>query len=84
MPNSDIADDNKYSVYRNGIRGGGVLIMIKKSIWSKDRSDWLSTDERNNKIAVAQLRPTTSRKIATITAYSNSLHVHNSLKKTLI
>ena len=72
VPNSSFSDGNIYSIYRNdrgSTRGGGVLLMIKKSIWSKDRTDWLSPDPNNNEITMAEIRPSPGRKIATITAY---------------
>ena len=47
IPNTEFADEDLYAVYRKdrtGIRGGGVLILVKKSIWSKERPDLESQD----------------------------------------
>jgi len=73
IPNSEFADEKVYSVYRKDrtedIRGGGALLMIKKTLWSRDRKEWLSVDPHNNEITAAELRPTTNRSIGVISAY---------------
>ena len=72
IPNSEFADGDIYAVYRKDrtdIRGGGVLILVKKSIWSKERTDLESPDPNNNEIKIAEIKPTPSRSIAAITAY---------------
>jgi len=72
VPDSDICD-SKYLLYRKDrgapTTGGGVLIMIKKSIWSKERPEWESQDPQNNEITCAEIRPNKDRSIAIITAY---------------
>ena len=72
IPNSEFADEDLYAVYRKDrtdIRGGGVLILVRKTIWSKERKDLESQDPNNNEIKVAEIKPTNSRPIAAITAY---------------
>jgi len=73
IPNSEFADLDDYVVYRKDrqedIQGGGVLIMVKKSIWSKEHPEWESKDTHNNEITAAEVRPNKTRKIGIITAY---------------
>jgi exonuclease III len=72
MPDSLFVDETKYSVYRKDrgdAQGGGVFILISKTIWSRSRKNWESQDTSNNEIRVAEIRPTPNEKIAVITAY---------------
>jgi hypothetical protein len=72
IPDSLFADVKKYAVYRKdreGTTGGGVLLMVTKTIWSRERKSWESPDTENNEIKIAEIRPTPQRRIAVITAY---------------
>jgi hypothetical protein len=72
MPDSLFADEKRYAVYRKDrtvTTGGGVFIMVSKSIWSRDRKNWESQDPYNNEIKIAEIRPSPNRRIAIITAY---------------
>ena len=63
IPNSEFADETIYAVCRNDrtdIRGGGVLILVKKYLWSKERKDLESNDPNNNEIVVAEIKPTST------------------------
>jgi hypothetical protein len=51
------------------VKGGGVIILVSKTIWSRPRFNWESQDNKNNEIRVAEIRPTPNEKIAIITAY---------------
>jgi hypothetical protein len=72
IPDSLITDVKKYALYRKdriGTTGGGVFVMVSKTIWSRDRKTWESEDTRNNEIKVVEIRPTPTQRIAIITAY---------------
>jgi exonuclease III len=72
IPDSLFVDEKKYAVYRKDRetgQGGGVIILVSKTIWSRPRYNWESQDTNNNEIRVAEVRPTPSEKIAVITAY---------------
>jgi hypothetical protein len=72
IPDSLFVNEKKYAVYRKDRgagQGGGVIILISKTIWSRPRYNWESQDMHNNEIRVAEIRPTPSEKIAVITGY---------------
>jgi len=70
--NSELYNHNIYKGYRldrEDIRGGGVLLLIKKTLWSTERKDLILPTNKHNEIVAAEVRPSKGRKILVISVY---------------
>jgi len=69
---SEIIDTNIYHLYRydrSDIRGGGVILLVRKTLWCIERKDLKSPNPKHNEIVIAEVRPTKGRRILIFSTY---------------
>jgi len=72
VKNTEVYNHNIYRGYRldrEDIRGGGVLLLVRKSLWSTERKDLLSPTTKHNEMVAAEIRPNKGRRILVISVY---------------
>jgi hypothetical protein len=76
VKDTEIADENDYNIYRKDrpeMRGGGVLTLVRKNIWSYRRDDLESLNENHNEIVAVEVRPNPGDRILIISAYRSQI-----------
>ena len=63
--NTEFTNHQVYKTYRFDMKDvqGGVLLMVKREIWSTNRKDLKSTNPNHNKIVATEIRPHSGRRI---------------------